>query len=44
LFVDASALLDVFLRTPAAPAIEDRLFALGETLHAPQLIDVEVAR
>ena len=42
--VDASALLEVLLRTPAARAIERRLFASGETLHAPHLIDVEVAQ
>lgn len=40
--VDASALLEVLLRTPAAPAVEARLFG-GETLHAPHLLDVEVA-
>lgn len=42
--VDASALLEVLLRTPAAPALESRLFAPGEALHAPHLIDVEVAQ
>lgn len=42
--VDASALIEVLLRTPAAAAVEDRLFAPGETLHAPHLIDVEVAQ
>ena len=41
--VDASALLEVLLRTPAAEAVEDRLFAPRQTLHAPHLIDVEVA-
>jgi predicted nucleic acid-binding protein len=40
--VDASAILEVLLRTPAAPAIEERLFESGETLHAPHLIDLEV--
>ena len=40
--VDASAILEVLLRTPAAPAIEERLFERGETLHAPHLIDLEV--
>ena len=40
--VDASAILEVLLRTPAAPAIEKRLFERGETLHAPHLIDLEV--
>lgn len=42
--VDASAILDLLLRTPAAPAIEDRLFATGESLHAPHLLDLEVAQ
>jgi predicted nucleic acid-binding protein len=42
--VDASALLEVLLRTPAAKAVEDRLFAPGQTLHAPHLLDVEAAQ
>jgi predicted nucleic acid-binding protein len=42
--VDASALLEALLRTPAAQAVEERLFAPRATLHAPHLIDVEVAR
>src|ERR1700722_7812451 len=40
--VDASAILEVLLRTPVAPAIEERLFERGETLHAPHLLDLEV--
>ena len=43
--VDASALLEVLLRTPAADAVERRLFASrGETMHAPHLVDVEIAQ
>lgn len=42
--VDASALLEVLLRTSAAKAMEDRLFAPRQTLHAPYLLDVEVAQ
>ncbi len=42
--VDASALLEVLLRTPAAAAVEERLFDVRHTLHAPHLIDVEVAQ
>lgn len=42
--VDASALLEVLLRTPAAKAVDARLFAAGETVHAPHLLDVEVAQ
>lgn len=41
--VDASALLEVLLRTERATAIEARLFA-GDTLHAPHLLDLEVAQ
>jgi len=41
--VDASALLEVLLQTSSAKAVEDRLFAPRETLHAPHLLDVEVA-
>lgn len=42
--IDASALLEVLLVTPAALGIEDRLFAPDQTLHAPHLIDLEVAQ
>lgn len=42
--VDASALLEVLLRTPAAPSVELRLFEPGETLHAPHLVDLEIAQ
>lgn len=42
--IDASALLEVLLRTQGARAIEARIFAPGETLHAPNLIDIEVAQ
>ena len=42
--IDASALLEVLLRAPAAAALEERMFAPSETLHAPHLIDVEVAQ
>jgi len=42
--IDASALLEVLLRTPAAEAVEERLFAVQQTLHAPHLLDVEVAQ
>jgi predicted nucleic acid-binding protein len=40
--VDASAILEVLLQTPMARRIEARLFASGEILHAPYLLDVEV--
>ena len=42
--VDASALLEVLLRTPAGKAVERRLFEPRQTLHAPHLLDVEVAQ
>jgi predicted nucleic acid-binding protein len=42
--VDASAVLEVLLRTPAATAVEKRLFDPSQTLHAPHLLDVEVAQ
>jgi predicted nucleic acid-binding protein len=42
--VDASAALEVFLNTPAAPTVAARLFDPRESLHAPHLIDVEVAQ
>jgi len=42
--VDASAMLEALLRTSAGKAVEDRLFAPGQTLHAPHLLDVEVAQ
>jgi predicted nucleic acid-binding protein len=42
--IDASALLEVLLRTPAAKAVEKWLFDAEQTLHAPHLLDVEVAQ
>jgi predicted nucleic acid-binding protein len=42
--VDASALLEVLLRTPAGAAVEKRLYDPNETLHGPHLLDVEVAQ
>src|ERR1700750_490313 len=42
--VDASALVEVLLRTPAAGAVQRQLFDAQETLHAPYLVDVEVAQ
>lgn len=42
--VDASALLELLLRTPTASAVDDALFRSGETLHAPHLVDLEVAQ
>ncbi|HEU5408763.1 MAG TPA: type II toxin-antitoxin system VapC family toxin [Nitrospira sp.] len=40
--LDASAILEVLLSTPAAPSVYDRLSVNGETLHAPHLLDLEI--
>lgn len=42
--VDASALIEVLFRTPVARRLQGRLLDPHETLHAPHLIDVEVAQ
>ena len=42
--VDASVIVELLARTARAAAIEERLFAPGEVLHAPHLLDVEVAQ
>jgi predicted nucleic acid-binding protein len=42
--VDASVILEVLLVTPASPPIRERLFSAGQTLHAPHLLDLEVAQ
>lgn len=42
--VDASALLEALLRTRAAKAVEKFLFDPRQTLHAPHLLDIEVAQ
>jgi len=42
--VDASAILEALLRTEAGKLVEERLFEPGQTLHAPHLLDVEVAQ
>jgi predicted nucleic acid-binding protein len=42
--VDASAVIEVLLRTRAAAAVERRVHDMRETLHAPHLIDIEVAQ
>src|SRR5205823_8389844 len=41
--IDASAVVEVLLRRAAAEAVERRVHDRRETLHAPHLIDVEVA-
>jgi predicted nucleic acid-binding protein len=42
--LDASVVLEVLLRMPAGVALEERLFEADETLHAPHLLDLEVAQ
>ena len=42
--VDASAMLEALLRTPAAKAVEKWLFDPRRTLNAPHLLDIEVAQ
>jgi predicted nucleic acid-binding protein len=39
---DASAIIEVLLNTPTAPEVGECLFAEGETIHAPHLLDLEV--
>ena len=41
---DASALLEVLLQTTAAKRVSARIFAAGETVCAPHLLDLEVAQ
>ncbi len=41
--VDASVLVDMLLRVPGVEALDARLFDRNQSLHAPHLVDVEVA-
>ena len=42
--LDASAAIDWLLQTAAGQQIENRIYARGESLHAPHLLDLEVAQ
>jgi len=42
--LDASAAVDWLLQTSSGNRIEKRLYARSETLHAPQLLDLEVTQ
>jgi predicted nucleic acid-binding protein len=42
--VDASAMLDALLQTSAAASVRQHLFSPRQTLHAPHLLDIEVAQ
>ena len=39
--LDASALLEILLRTPLAERLVDRALDASERVHAPHLLDVE---
>lgn len=41
--LDASAAVDWLLQTAAGQRIETRIYSRGESLHAPHLLDIEVA-
>jgi predicted nucleic acid-binding protein len=40
--IDASALLEVLLATEVGERVSARVYRDGETLHAPQLLDLEI--
>jgi predicted nucleic acid-binding protein len=42
--IDASALLEFLLNTDAASRVAKRVFGRNETLHAPHLLDLEIAQ
>ncbi len=42
--LDASAAIDWLLQTAVGQQIEDRIYSRGESLHAPHLLDLEVAQ
>ena len=42
--IDASALVEILLNTPASAKVTERLFGRNDTLHAPHLLDLEVAQ
>jgi predicted nucleic acid-binding protein len=42
--LDTSAAIDWLLQTPVGEKIERRIYSRGESLHAPHLIDPEVAQ
>jgi predicted nucleic acid-binding protein len=42
--VDSSVILEVLLRTKSSQTIEKKIFSRGQTLHAPHLIDIEIAQ
>lgn len=42
--LDASALIEWLLQTPAGTQVEERIFSDATNLHAPHLLDIEVAQ
>jgi predicted nucleic acid-binding protein len=42
--IDASVVLEVLLATPDAASLQSRVFAKKQSLHAPHLLDLEVAQ
>jgi predicted nucleic acid-binding protein len=42
--LDASAAIEWLLRSPVGVKIDKRIFARSESLHAPHLLDIEVAQ
>ncbi len=42
--VDASALLEILLRTDRADQLMERAFSGSEQMHAPQLLDIEITQ
>ncbi len=42
--LDASAAVDWLLQTPVGLRIEERIYSRNESLHAPELLDLEVAQ
>ncbi|MFY9792792.1 MAG: type II toxin-antitoxin system VapC family toxin, partial [Candidatus Sulfotelmatobacter sp.] len=42
--LDASAAIDWLLQTDPGQRIENRIYSRGESLHAPHLLDLEVAQ
>lgn len=42
--LDASAAIDWLLQTPVGQQIESRIYSRGESLHAPHLLDLEIAQ
>ena len=42
--IDASAAVELLLRTPLAPIVEKTLFQARETVHAPHLLDIEATQ